>query len=149
MRRLQRLAFRVAVVSALLGLATASGCVPGAGLPRGALAILHPLMLVAGAAAGWAAAQRMKEIDRERWQIVEDGEITKGEREYAHREAEARRRRAGASFLGAPMLLGYCLSSQVEGAEESLLAQLLAVSALLGGIVGMALGRGGRGAAPR
>ncbi len=140
LRRLQWLALRLAVVAALVGLATASGCAPGLDLPRGALGLLHPLLLLAGAAAGWVAALRMAEIDRERWRVVEDPDLTSGERQYAHREAETRRRWAGASLLGAPLLVGYCASSQIEAAGESLSAQLLGVTALAGGIIGLAIG---------
>ncbi len=141
LRRLQRLALRVAIVAALLGLATASGCAPGLDLPRGALGILHPLLLLFGGLAGWAASRRMGEIDSERWRIARDPDLTSGERQYAHREAEARRRRAAAALLGAPLLIGYCSSGQIEAARESLAAQLLGVTALAGGILGLVISR--------
>lgn len=141
LRRLQSWALRTAIVAALLGLATASGCAPGLDLPRASLGLLHPLLLVAGALAGWAASRRMGEIDRERWRVASDPDLTSGERQYAHREAEARRRRAAAALLGAPLLVGYCSSGQIEAATDSLAAQLLGVTALAGGIVGLIAGR--------
>ena len=141
LRRLQRLAFRVAVVAAVLGLATASGCAPGLELPRSAVGVLHPLLLLLGGLAGWAASRRMGEIDGERWRIARDPDLTSGERQYAHREAEARRRRAAAALLGAPLLIGYCASGQIEASRESLSAQLLGVTALAGGIVGLIVSR--------
>jgi len=141
LRRLQRLALRVAIVAALLGLATASGCAPGLELSRASLGVLHPLLLLLGGLAGWAASRRMGEIDNERWRIARDPDLTSGERQYAHREAEARRRRAAAALLGAPLLIGYCSAGQIEAARESLAAQLLGVTALAGGIVGLIVGR--------
>jgi hypothetical protein len=141
LRRLQRLALRVAIVAALLGLATASGCAPGLDLPRAALAVLHPLLLLLGGLAGWAASRRMSEIDSERWRIARDPDLTSGERQYAHREAEARRRRAAAARRGAPLLIGYCSSSQIEASLDSLAAQLLGVTALTGGILGLLVSR--------
>jgi hypothetical protein len=141
LRRLQRLALRVAVAAALLGLATASGCAPGLGLTRSTLGLLHPLFLLLGGLAGWVAALRMGEIDRERWRIARDPDLTSGERQYAHREAEARRRRAAASLLGAPLLIGYCTTGQIDASRESLAAQLLGVTALAGGILGLAVSR--------
>ncbi len=141
LRRLQRVAFWVAATSALIGLATASGCAPGLGLGAGWLRVLHPVLFLVGGAAGWAAGLRMREIDRERWSIVEDPLLTSGERQHAHREAERRRRGAGTSLLGAPLLLGYWLSHQFANAGELLAAQLMAVTALLGGIVGLAVER--------
>ncbi len=141
LRQLQRWALRVAVVAALLGLATASGCVPGAGLPAASAGALHPLLLLVGGLAGWAASRRMAEIDAERWRVASDPDLTSGERQYAHRHAESRRRWAAASLLGAPLLIGYCTSGQIESGQESLSAQLLGVTALAGGILGLAVRR--------
>ena len=138
---MQRWALRVAVVAALLGLATASGCAPGLDLPRGAVALLHPLLLALGGLAGWAASRRMAEIDAERWRVASDPDLTSGERQYAHRHAESRRRWAALALLGAPLMIGYCASGEIEAARESLAAQLLGITALAGGILGLILGR--------
>ena len=141
LRELQRWALRVAIVAAVLGLATASGCAPGLDLPRGALGLLHPLLFVVGVLAGWAASRRMGEIDRERWRVARDPDLTRGEREYAHRHAEARRRNAALALLGAPLLIGYCSSSEIVDSTGSLAAQLLGITALAGGILGLIIGR--------
>ena len=148
LREVQRWALRVAVAAALLGLATASGCAPGLELPRPSLWLLHPLLFVVGGVAGWVASRRMDEIDAERWRVAQDPDLTSGERQYAHRHAESRRRWAALSLLGAPLLIGYCSSSEIEAATDSLAAQLLGITALAGGILGLVLGRrsGPRGA---
>ncbi len=141
LRDLQRWALRVAIAAALLGLATASGCAPGLDLPLGSLAVLHPLLLLLGGAAGWVANRRMGEIDGERWRVAQDPDLTSGERQYAHRHAESRRRWAALSLLGAPLLIGYCSSGQIEASTDSLAAQLLGITALAGGIAGLIAGR--------
>ncbi len=138
---MQRWALRVAGVAALVGLATASGCAPGLDLPRPSLRLLHPLLFLAGGLAGWAAARRMWEIDGERWRIARDPDLTSGERQYAHRHAESRRRWAALAFLGAPLMIGYCASGQIQDSSASLAAQLLGITALAGGILGLLLGR--------
>ena len=141
LREMQRGALRVAGVAALLGLATASGCAPGLGLPRLSLGLLHPLLFVVGGLAGWAATRRMSEIDGERWRIARDPNLTSGELQYAHRHAESRRRWAALAFLGAPLMIGYCTSGHIEASSDSLAAQLLGITALAGGILGLLLGR--------
>ena len=141
LREIQRWALRVAGVAALLGLATASGCAPGLDLPRPSLWVLHPLLLVLGGLAGWVASRRMTEIDRERWRIARDPDLTSGELQYAHRHAESRRRWAALALLGAPLMIGYCASGEIEASIESLAAQLLGITALAGGILGLLLGR--------
>ncbi len=138
---MQRWALRVASVAALLGLATASGCAPGLGLPRPSLWLLHPLLFVLGGLAGWAANRRMSEIDGERWRIARDPNLTSGELQYAHRHAESRRRWAALALLGAPLMIGYCTSGHIEASSDSLAAQLLGITALAGGILGLLLGR--------
>ena len=141
LRQLQRWSLRLAVAAALLGLATASGCVPGVGLPPASVVVLHPLLLLLGAGAGWLASRRMVEIDEERWRVASDPDLTSGERQYAHRHAESRRRWAALALLGAPLMIGYCSSGQIEASAESLAAQLLGITALTGGIVGLIVGR--------
>ena len=141
LRDLQRWALRIAIAAALLGLATASGCVPGVGLPHAAIAVLHPLLLVLGGVAGWVASRRMGDIDAERWRVAQDPDLTSGQRQYAHRHAESRRRWAALSLLGAPLMIGYCSSGQIDASRDSLAAQLLGITALAGGIVGLVVGQ--------
>lgn len=141
LRNLQRWAMRVAIAAALLGMATAGGCVPGLDLPAATVGLLHPLLLLLGGLGGWVANRRMGEIERERWRHAHDPDLTSGERQYAHRHAEVRRRNAAAALLGAPLLIGYCSSGQIEASRESLAAQLLGVTALAGGIIGLIISR--------
>ncbi|HVS01778.1 MAG TPA: hypothetical protein VMT16_03335 [Thermoanaerobaculia bacterium] len=137
---LQRASFWVAVTAALLALMTSGGCGPlPAGGGTGLAWPLHPLLLALGAACGWATTRRLSEIDAARWRVVEEAGLTKGEREWAHKEAEAQRRRAGASFVAAPLLLAGWLSQQLRGAGGLLVADLLPVSAMLGFGVGAAV----------
>ena len=88
LERAQKVAFWIAVVCATLGFLTSAGCGPIEELPGGLASWLHPMLLVLGVLAGLAAAARNEEIDRTRWQVVEDPLLTSDERDYAHRHAE-------------------------------------------------------------
>jgi len=77
----------------------------------------HALLAALGAACGVGTVVRGEEIDRGRWAIVEDPLTTKGEAEYAHKDAESQRRLAGTAFLAAPVFVGYWLLYQL-GAED-------------------------------
>lgn len=139
--RLQQAAGAVAVAGLVLGfLASIDVRLLPPGDPRVA-AWLHPLLLVLGIAAGAAAAERGRQIDRRRWEIVEDPLITSGEREYAHKEAERERRVASTVFLLAPVLLGYWLGYQFSGSERpeggSTVAYLLTVTPMVGFVLGL------------
>ncbi len=139
--RLEKVALWVAGLCGVLGILTSGGCLHLPTVPRAALGLLHPLLLAAGAVCGWAVVVRDRAIDRRRWQVVEDDQLTSGEREWAHKEAERQRRRAGISFVGAPLILGYWLAYQVEGAGRLLAAQLLPVTALVGAVIGLIASR--------
>ncbi len=137
LERLERAALWVAVVCAALGFLTSGGCLHLPSAPRAALGLLHPLLFLMGAGAGWAVVVRGRDIDRRRWQIVREDRLTSGERDWAHKEAERQRRWAGTSFLAAPVMLGYWLAYQVEGGGRLLAAQLLSVTALAGAVTGL------------
>ncbi len=141
LQRLERAAFWVAVVGAVLGFLTSAGCVTLPGIPRGALAIFHPFLFVLGAIAGFAAFRRGEEIDRKRWETVEEPLLTSGERKWAHKHAESSRRFSATAFFAAPLMLGYWLAYQVEGEGRALAAQLLPVVAILGSAVGWVVAR--------
>ncbi len=141
LERLQRAAFRVAVVGAVLGFLTSAGCVSLPGIPRGALAFFHSFLFVLGAIAGFAAVRRGEEIDRNRWKTVEEPLLTSGERDWAHKHAERSRRFSATAFFAAPLMLGYWLAYQVEGEGRALAAQLLPVTAVLGSTVGWIVAR--------
>lgn len=139
-KKLQRIAFWGFLVCAILVLGSATGC---SVLPKGVpiLAwLFHPLMLALGVAAGYAAVARSREIDRERWQIVEDDTLTRGERNYAHREAETRSRQAGTVFFLAALGVGALLGYQLREPGAIGPADLLMVSPFVGFMAGLVLG---------
>jgi hypothetical protein len=136
MQRIQSLALLVAIVCGALGLLTATGCpVLPPGDP-GAAAWLHPLMILVGSISGFCFSIRARQIDAERWRVVDDSTITKGEREYAHREAEREKKSSGIVFLMAPLTLGFWLASHLRG-ERLTAAELLSMTPLLGFLIGM------------
>lgn len=139
LERLQRVAALVAVVSGLLGLATSVGCLALPPLASGWVWVLHPALLLLGLGGGWATVLRGREIDRRRWEIVEDPQLTRGEREYAHREAERQRRLAGTAYLAAAVFLGYWLAYHLGGGHGWVPAILLAVSPLVAYAAGLLL----------
>ena len=91
---------------------------------------LHVLVAGIGVLSGIAAARRRAEIDVERWKLVEDPDLTSGEREHAHREAESLLRRASAQFLLAGVTLGGWLAYQLRAERPEAGA---AVTRVLGG----------------
>jgi len=141
LERQQRVSFWVAVVSATVGFLASAGCRLAPEIPDSSLGFLHPLLLAIGGVAGYLSVFRGDEIDRERWRVAEDPSLTSGERDYAHRYAERQRRVASTSFLAAPLMLGYWLAYQVEGEGQALVAQLLPVTAVMGSILGLVVGR--------
>jgi hypothetical protein len=155
LERLQRASLWIAAAAALLALVAAAGRGP---LPdRGGAWVwgLHPLVLALGAAAGALTTARHRQIDRERWERVQDSALTKGERQWAHQEAEAQRKRAAASFLASPVLLAGWFASHLRQVEPSLSGELLPITALAGyglGLLGSywraRRGEPGPGAAP-
>jgi hypothetical protein len=94
-----------------------------------------------GIVTGLAAAARFDEIDRNRWQVVEDPMLTSDERDYAHQYAERERRWAATAFLAAPLMLGYWMAYQLEGGGRRLEAQLLPLTAVVGSVIGFVTAR--------
>lgn len=139
---LERVSLGVAVVCGLLTLASAAGC-PTFEVEEPAWAWpLHALLLAVGAGAGVATMLRGVEIDRKRWEIVEDPLLTSGERQYAHKEAERQRRAAGTLLLLGPVVLGYWLAYQFRSAQvHVLLTDLLGVTPLFAFLAGLVYGR--------
>jgi len=134
--RLRTIALATAVVTAFLGLGASVGVRL---LPVGPawLAVLaHPLFAALGFACGVATVVRGVQIDRWRWQVVDDELATNPEIQEAHREAERQRRFAGTAFLAAPVFLGYWGIYQLAG---GLVAGLLPVTALTGFALGFVL----------
>ena len=140
MKRIQNVALVAAFAWGALGIATATGCPvlpPG---DSGAAVWLHPLLIALAAVSGLCFSLRAREIDGERWRIVDDSTITRGEREYAHREAERERKVAGVVFLMAPLTLGFWLASHLRG-ERLTAAELLSLTPLVGFLLGMGVAR--------
>ena len=108
LERLQPVAAGAAVAGLAVGFLASIGLEIFPPLARGGFWTVVGLLLVMAAGGGVATVVRAREIDRRRWQVVQDPLITSGEREYAHKEAERERRWAGAVFLAAPIALGYC-----------------------------------------
>lgn len=141
LERAQKVAFWIAVFCATLGFVTSAGCGPIPELPGGLALWLHPVLLAMGIVAGFASAARNDEIDRKRWQVVEDPMLTSDERDYAHRYAERERRWASTAFLSAPLMLGYWMAYQLEGEGRRLEAQLLPLTAVVGSVIGYVVAR--------
>jgi hypothetical protein len=132
LRRLQRGSLWLAAAAAVLVLFAAAGRGP---LPdRGGawLWVLHPLVLFLGGVGGALTAARHRQIDVRRWEIVQDSSLTKGERQWAHQDAETERKKAAASFLAAPVLVAGWLSSHFGHHEPTLVDELLPMTSLLG-----------------
>ena len=150
MKRVQSACLLLAVVFGALGLATSTGCPV---LPEGSpdlVAPLHGAMLLVGAVFGALLPRRLRGIDEERWRIVEDPDLTSGEREYAHKEADREKKGAGIAFVLAPLALAFWMAYHFreEGAVTS--ADFLTVTPLVGFAVGFGIAwwRGGGGVKP-
>lgn len=95
------------------------------------------LLVAAGAGGGLATVARGREIDRRRWELVEDPLMTSGEREYAHKEAERERRWAGIVFFTAPIALAYWAAYQLSADAALGAPPLLALVPLVGYLAGL------------
>ena len=137
LRRLERASLLAAAVLLLLGLATSVGWglfPPG---PPAVSWLLHPLLLVLGAVAGVLASRRQQQIEEERWAVLADPHLTKGEVEYAHKNAESQRRFAGTAFLAFPLFLAYWLTYQFAAPTIFSPSGFLLVSPLVGFVAGL------------
>lgn len=105
--RWQSLATTVAVGAVVLGFLASIDVRLLPILPWWLLLPAHPLLAALGVGAGRAAVRRGREVDAERWAVVDEPLATAKEQEYAHKEAERERRVSATVFLGAPVFLGY------------------------------------------
>jgi hypothetical protein len=140
LERWQRISLTVAGVACLLAFLTAGGCSPLPEGPPAAAAWFHPFFLVLGIAAGVASVLRFREIDHHRWEVVGDPHLTKGEREWAHKEAERQRRFAASAYLAAPLGLSFWLAYQFQGRfqlPDVSPADVLMLTPLLGFFAGL------------
>jgi hypothetical protein len=140
-RRFQRVAFWLMVGGGILAVASAIGATPGAPAPAAVLFALHAVSIGYGFACGLAAVARSREIDRERWRVLGDPAISSGEREYAHREAEAELRSAGRVLVLSGVALGAVGAYQLREPGKIGAADLLIVTPLAGFALGLLAGR--------
>ena len=137
---LQRVCWWIAGACALLALLTSLG--------RGLFPTLGPawvvpghlFVLALGVAFGWVAQVRQREIDTRRWEILADDDLTQGEREYAHKDAESTITRAFGAFLLAPLFVAGWLTYQIQDPDAPLATDVIALSAFLGYGIGLVVG---------
>lgn len=136
----QKAAAIVAVAALVLGFLASIGLSPVP--PLGSLAEIafwpvSVLLALAGLAGGILTVARGREIDRVRWELVEDPLMTSGEREYAHKEAERQRRWAGTVFFAAPVALSYWVAYLLQAGTDRPASPLLALVPLSGYLAGL------------
>lgn len=137
---LQRVSIGVALGSFLLGFLASIDVLL---IPRGPAALawaLHPLLFLAGLAAGVSTSLRGRQIDQRRWELLSEPLLTEGERESAHQDAEQQRKWAGIWLISAPTLVGYWMAYQLgDPAVVNPLTLTLAGTPLLGAALGLVL----------
>ena len=104
--RLQQVAVIAMFVFGVLALGASTGLTP---IPKGNNAwalFLHPLVLVVGFGCGVATILRVRQIDDERWRLATDDDLTDGERQLAHSNANQEVKVAGTVFLLAALAIG-------------------------------------------
>ena len=151
MTRLQNVALVFAIVCGTLGLVTSTGCPVLPESDEDLAVPLHGLVILVGALAGVIVTFRTRQIDNDRWRAVEDPDLTKGEREYAHGEAESKKKTAGIIFVMAPLTLGFWMAYHFGQEEAITAADFLTVTPLAGFGIGLAVGwwlNRGRGKGP-
>ncbi|MDX1631123.1 MAG: hypothetical protein R3234_04640 [Thermoanaerobaculia bacterium] len=137
---IQKTCWWASAVLGLVILGTATGYNP---VPTAAtvwLGVAYPFLLGVGVLFGWMARLRQVEIEEDRWRILSDEHLTRGERTYAHKEAESAMTRSLAAFLLVPLLLAGYLTYQIPGEEGSFVNDLLVLPAFLGYGLGLLLG---------
>lgn len=152
LERLQSFLLAAAIAGLAIGFLASIGLRIFPLLDRAGFWTVVTLLLLAGLGGGVATVVRAREIDRRRWEAVDDPLITKGEREYAHKEAERERRWAGIVYFTSPIALGYCAAYHLgAGAAENapaLLSLLPLASYLVGYVAAHAVQRALLKAAP-
>ena len=135
--RQQQAAFWVLIVFAVATLVFGAGLVESPPAPGWIAWALHPLLLAVGFLCGAATVRRSREVDARRWELVEDETLTRGERLYAHREAERENKVAGSIFLLAGISVGACAAYVLRTPEQIGVADFLILSPLLGFLAGL------------
>jgi hypothetical protein len=135
--RQQKAAFAVLIVFALGTLVVGAGLIELPPAPGWMAWALHPLLLAVGFLFGAATVRRSREVDAKRWELVEDDTLTRGERLYAHREAERETKVAGSIFLLAGIAVGAFAAYVLRVPEQIGVADFLILSPLLGFLAGL------------
>lgn len=138
--RLRRGAFWVTVGAVGLTVLAALDLSPFPTRAPGVAIWFHPLVAVLGALAGWFTVVRARELEAERWRVVADPDLTSGERQYAHKEAEREVRSAASGLLVAALAVAVWLAYQLRIPGEITLADFLVLTAALGYLGGLGLG---------
>ncbi|MCB1058480.1 MAG: hypothetical protein KDD11_23500 [Acidobacteria bacterium] len=136
----ERGALVLAVVAAALGLLTSAGfhvVPPG---PPDAAWVVHVGLFLLSLVAGGFGALRHREIEQQRWAVAHDRDATKGEREYAHREAASQRRYSWTVFLLAPLAVGYWMAYVFETPDAITLSDFVLVTPVAGFFLGLYVG---------
>lgn len=139
LRQKQRASLWIAGVAALLALFAGGGVTPVPAISGAWVWGFHPLVIALGAWAGALTVVRNRDIERHRWELVQDPMLTRGEREWAHKEAEAERKRSAASFLASPLLIAGWLAYSLQEGAAPLASDLMPASALVGFGLGLGL----------
>ena len=141
MERYQSFAFWLTLALAAIGLVAALGVRPLIGAPAWLGLALHPVVIAWGTLGGVLTVLRSREIDRERWEIANDSDITSKERALAHSEAENQMRKAGTVFLLASVAFGGAIAYHLRSEEGAFVwSDLLVVTPVFGFLAGMAWG---------
>ena len=139
-QRLQSLASVAVVVFGVLALGASTGFTP---LPKGNnswAAFLHPVVLLVGFACGVVTVLRVREIDEERWKLATDDDLTDGERQLAHSNANQEVKVSGTIFLLTALAFGGFLAYQLKVPDVVTAAEFLIVTPMVGFVAGLWLG---------
>jgi hypothetical protein len=133
----QKIAFTILLAFAACTLLAGTGLVDVPRAPPWVAWALYPLLLAVGFLCGGATVRRAREIDANRWTLVEDEALTRGERLYAHREAERETKVAGSIFLLAGISVGTCAAYVLRVEDQIGVADFLILSPLVGFLAGL------------
>ena len=138
-RRFQVVAAVATALFFALGLAASIQLTPRMHPSAAALVAIACLPGGLGGLGGLGVILRKREIDARRWELVQDGALTSGERQIAHRDADQAVRASGRTFFLAAVSSGGWLSYQFRDPEQFTPSDLLILAPVLGFLIGLAL----------
>jgi hypothetical protein len=138
-RRFQIVAAVATALFLALGLAASVQLTPRMHPTALVVAAIACFTCILGGLSGLAVILRKREIEARRWELVQDGALTSGEREVAHRDADQAVRVAGRTFFLAAVSSGGWLSYQFRDPEQFTPSDLLILAPVLGFLIGLAL----------